>query len=133
MIRVVAKAAGLDGLKARLAASSDVARAAANLGLLSRAEHAASDIRRTLDGESVSVPGAPPADPAGHIAASVKVEALETGAEVSVDLPYAHDLEYGTPRRAARPFLRPAAAAAGRQGADSLAAPIRNAIAQDRR
>ena len=50
----------------------------------------------------------------GRLAESIKTgRDTESGAAVvTVDEPYAADLEYGTTRMAARPFLRPAAAEA---------------------
>lgn len=125
MARVVHTPRGLAALKARLAALPVAAAQAAGPALGEVAEKAAADVRAALD-DTVQ-----PADPRGTLAAAVTVEADDRGASVSVDLPYAGVLEFGTARRPARPFLRPAALAAGHAARGRLAGAIRAAIDGD--
>ena len=125
---------GLEALKARLAAFPDLARAGAEAALLTTAETAAASLRATLQpGSGPSAPGEAPSDPEGRIAAAVTaVPDGSGGASVEVALPFARDLEFGTTRMAARPFLRPAAQRAGSDAkallAKSLAATLKGTI-----
>jgi hypothetical protein len=96
----------LSGLPALL--QDEVGNALTNV-----AEAAAAETRRLLDSgqASPSPSGAPPATPSGVLAGAIVAERLPGGSSaVTVDVPYAADLEYGTTRMAARPFLRPAVA-----------------------
>ena len=110
-----ARIRGLDALKARLASLPDLVRAGAEAALLATAEAAAADLRARLQpGSGPSAPGQAPSDPEGRIAAATTATRDESsGASLTVALPFARDLEFGTTRMAARPFLRPAAQRAG--------------------
>ena len=117
-----AKIKGLDALKARLASLPDLARAGAEVALLTTAETAAADLRATLQpGSGSSAPGEAPSDPEGRIAAAVTAGPDESGgASLTVALPFARDLEFGTTKMAARPFLRPAAQRTGSDARSTL-------------
>lgn len=151
MATVSHRISGLDGLRRRLAALPEAARAAATPALHEVAEGVADEVRAALDGGArvgPSAPGTPPADAsgggglgpgpakqvrevsAGRLAGSIAV-AAEPGlgrAAVTVSAPYAVFLEYGTARMTARPFLRPAALEAGREAVAVLAAALRRGL-----
>lgn len=55
-----------------------------------------------------SAAGEAPATDTGRLVSSIKVEQMGLSGSVGTDLEYAKDLEFGTFRVAARPFLRPA-------------------------
>lgn len=65
-------------------------------------------IAANWSGHSPAAAGDPPAVVTGQLAASVEVQPAEGGYSVGSHLPYAAELEYGTSRMAARPWLRPA-------------------------
>ncbi len=116
MIGITHKPRGLDALRNQLSALPGVSRIAAAQALDDIAESAAGEVQHGLQHSlgigphARSVPGAPPADPKGRLAAAVTAAraADGTGTSVTVDLPFARDLEFGTAKVAARPFLRPA-------------------------
>ena len=80
-------------------------------------------------GASPSAPGETPADPSGALAASLAVVETPDGFAAAASSTYAHFLEYGTTRMAARPFLRPAAEATGDEARRILAAAFARAVA----
>lgn len=103
---------GLEAMRRHLDALSAAARSATAAALSDVAQGVAAEIRATLDQATsgASLPGAPPADPSGRLAASVSVDTDPDAARsvVTVSAPLAQFLEFGTVRMAARPFLRPA-------------------------
>ena len=109
---------GLEAMRRRLQTLSGAARSAAAATLSDVAQDVSAEIQATLDQATpgVSLPGAPPVDHAGQLAASVSVDDDPDAARsvVTVSAPFAHFLEFGTARMAARPFLRPAALRARR-------------------
>ncbi len=126
-----ARIRGLDALRARLDALSDVARRGAGTALLETAETAAADLCGALTaGTGPSAPGEAPADPAARIADAVTTAPNDdgSGATLTVALPFARDLEFGTLRMAARPFLRPAAQRAGSDAKSLLAKAVAAAL-----
>lgn len=126
--------AGLADLKRRLTALPEVARAAADAALRDIGEDVTAAIRRSLDASAVSEPGRPPRDPTGGLAASLGavVEPETSRLRIAAASPHALFLEYGTRRMAARPFLRPAVAAATPQAKERLREVIAQAIASPR-
>lgn len=68
-----------------------------------------------------SAPGDPPAPDTGALRSSITYERAGLRAQVGTNLAYAKPLEYGTPRIAPRPFLRPAVAAIRGRMASALA------------
>lgn len=95
------------------------------------AETVVAEARRHLDSAyaTPSAAGEPPADPTGALAASLTVVDTPEGFAATAASPHAFFLEYGTTRMAARPFLRPAADAAGDEARQILAAALARAVA----
>ena len=126
------KVTGVEAMRRRFAALPDAARRAAATALIEVAQGASAEIQAALDhaAPGVSAPGAPPADASGRLAASVSVRNDPETARsvVVVSAPFAHFLEFGTVRMAARPFLRPAALRAGRGATALLAAALRRGL-----
>ena len=126
------KITGLDAMRRRLEALSGAARSATAAALSDVAEGVSAEIQATLDRTTpgVSLPGAPPADPAGRLAASVSVDTDPDALRsvVTVSAPFAQFLEFGTIRMAARPFLRPAALRAQRSAKVLLAEALRRGL-----
>lgn len=137
MNRITHTTRGLDQLRHRLAALPAAAEMAVATALSEVADGAAEEVRRALRGGddpgsgAASRPGAPPADPKGRLAAAVTLvrHPGRPGAAVTVDLPFARDLEFGTARMAPRPFLRPAMLRAGHNAGAALGAAMRGALA----
>ena len=134
MNRVTHSTRGLDALRARLKALPAAAEVAAGDALREVADGAAEDVRSALQestGGARSVPDAVPADPEGRLAAAVTVvrHPDRPAAAVTVDLPFAHYLEFGTVKMAPRPFLRPAMLQAGQNAGAKLGAALRGATA----
>lgn len=136
MDRLTHRAIGFAAMRARIASLPAAARTAVAGSLGDLADGAAEDLRFSLQRDDVagpsghSLPGTPPADPKGRIAAAVKV-VRETGrpsASVMVGLPFARDLEFGTAAAAPRPFLRPAMLRAGGKAAAVLGAAMRGVL-----
>ena len=136
MDRLTHRVAGLAAMRARIAALSAATQTAAAVTLGDLADDAAEDLRLVLQHDDNagpsgrSLPGTPPADPKGRIAAAVNVvrEAGRASAVVTVDLPFARDLEFGTISAAPRPFLRPAMLRAGGKAAAALGAAARGVL-----
>lgn len=119
-----------DEARARLASLPAAASAALDDTMGEVAEAVAQAARRQLATAAPSQPGAPPADPSGHLAAAIAVVRTPAGdVTVKVDTPYAADLEYGTRRMAARPFLRPAVAATAEPARRKVAEALSRAVA----
>lgn len=98
----------------RFATLPDAVAKAMAAGLDDVAQSVAAEARLRLGTVKPSRPGLPPADPSGTLAEGIGTDRGPDGsAAVTVASRYAVDLEYGTTRMAARPFLRPAIAATG--------------------
>ncbi len=126
-----------DALKRRLAAMPGRLRAAADAALHAIGDDTVAQARRLLagaEGSSPSQPGETPRDPAGHLAASLSATADAEAATVRIGStsPQAVFLEYGTRTMAARPFLRPAAAAVRPAALDACRAALAAAAHDER-
>ena len=123
---------GLDAMRRRLEALPGAARSAAAAALSDVAQTVSAEIRATLDQATpgASLPGAPPADASGRLAASISVDTDPDAVRsvVTVSAPFAQFLEFGTIRMAARPFLRPAALRAQRSAKVRLAEALRRGL-----
>lgn len=76
-----------------------------------------------------SAPGEPPAVDTGNLKNSLRVlEVTDDHASYGTSADYAADLEYGSRRMAARPFLRPAAEAAVSQIQAAMTAVVDEAL-----
>lgn len=129
-----ASPAGLAALERRLTALPEVARGAVNAALRDIGADVTAVIRRTLGASAVSEPGRPPRDPTGELAASLSavVEDETSTLRIAAASPHAPFLEYGTRRMAARPFLRPAVAAATPEAKAQLREAVARAVASSR-
>ncbi len=135
MTIVSARIKGLEGLRRQIGASPGVAAAAAGAALHDITLDIAGQIRTALAASTggVSRPGTVPDDAEGRLAEAVTVEQAGPGeAKITVGLPYARWLEFGTIHMAARPFLRPAALQAAGAVRARLAAAIRSALTRAR-
>ncbi len=112
--RVSSTIRGLDRFKAGLEALPAVAQADVGAALGDIAEGAAAELRARL-------PAMPPA------AVRVERDSDGIGASVTLDLPYARALEFGTAKTPPRALLRPAMMAAGSAAATVLGAALRRA------
>lgn len=74
---------------------------------------------------TASAPGTPPNIQTGELVGSIQVEKRRGGADVVVGASYAAELEYGTSRIAARPFMTPAVERVTGQGAEEAAEVVR--------
>lgn len=93
----------------RFTALPDAVAEAMAAGLDDVAQSVAAEARLKLGAAKPSRPGEPPADPSGTLAKAIGADRGPDGsATVTVASRHAVDLEYGTTRMAARPFLRPA-------------------------
>ncbi len=109
-----------------LAALPAVAAAALAPALDRVAEAVAAEARRQLGA------GGAPADAIGALADAITSGHDDEGrASVTVAAPFAADLEYGTRRGPARPFLRPAFASTGDAARKILRGALQSAVARE--
>ena len=116
MARIIPSAAGLEALRRRLADLPQAAQAAVGPALHDLAGRVGDDLKAVL-----------PAD----AAATIRVEdaADGVGCHIVIGAPVARELEFGTSRSAARPVLRPLAAAAAERAGPALSEALRTALA----
>jgi HK97 gp10 family phage protein len=68
-----------------------------------------SNLKKVPKGRWVSKPGDAPNTNTGRLVGSITMEVAENYAEVGTDIEYAWDLEFGSSKNKARPFMTPAA------------------------
>ncbi len=66
------------------------------------------DIKLSISGPSPSAPGDPPGVVTGNLLNSINSEVSDVQGVVNVGADYGIDLEFGTRKMAARPFVQPA-------------------------